>query len=282
MAVINAQDVKKLREKTGAGMMDCKNALEKADGNPEAAERILKEMGLAAVAKRAGKIAEEGRIFTFIGKNSAGILEISCETDFVARNAEFIAKGTQIVTEAVEHDLKADDPKLVDAVTDMATLIKENIQLRRLEIVPVTEREIAAQYIHGDSGKVGVLLKISVGDPALKTNESVLEFAKNLSLHAAAFSPAFLDEASVPADYLKEQESIFRVQAQALDKPENVLQGIVKGKLSKHLKEVCFTEQPFVKDEKRSVLQVAKDLSKEIGTPVALTFYRVYRAGEEL
>lgn len=282
MATINASDVKKLRDKTGAGIVDCKNALTKANGDFDAAERILKEMGLAAVAKRAGRIAEEGRAFTYIGGSAAGIMELSCETDFVARNEDFIAKGSSMIKDAVEHNKTIDDADLQGVTTGLATTIKENIQLRRLEILPVAQNELAVDYIHGESGKVGVLIKLQLGSDQLKTNPKVLEFAKDLSLHAAAFSPAYLNESAVPQSYLQEQESIFKAQAAKMDKPENVLQGIVKGKVAKHLKEICFSDQPFVKDEKRSVSQVAKDLSKEVGGVVELVAYRVYRAGEEL
>ncbi len=282
MAAINAADVKKLREKTGAGILECKNALTKADGDFAAAERILKEMGLAAVAKRASRVAEEGRAFTYVGAKAAGILEISCETDFVARNEDFAAKGKKLVTDAVELGKGADDPELLGVVTDLATTIKENMQLRRLEVLPLADDELAVDYIHGEAGKVGVIVKLKLSSPELKTNEKVLEYAKDLSLHAAAFNPAYLNEKAVPAQYLAEQESIFKAQAANMDKPENVIQGIIKGKIAKHLKEICFSDQPFVKDEKRSVTKVAEDLSKEIGGKVELVDYRVYRAGEEL
>jgi len=282
MATINASDVKKLRDKTGAGIVDCKNALIKANGDFDAAERILKEMGLAAVAKRAGRIAEEGRAFTFIGSSAAGIMELSCETDFVARNEDFIAKGSSMIKVAVEKKKSIDDSELQGVATGLATTIKENIQLRRLEVLPISENEIVVDYIHGDSGKVGVLVKLKLGSTELKTHPKVQEFAKDLSLHAAAFNPTYLNESAVPQAYLQEQESIFKAQAAKMDKPENVLQGIVKGKVAKHLKEICFTDQPFVKDEKRSVSQVAKDLSKELSSLVELIDYRVYRAGEEL
>ena len=282
MATINAADVKRLREQTGAGIIDCKKALEKANGDFQAAERILKEMGLAAVAKRAGRTAEEGRAFTYLGAKAAGILELSCETDFVARNEDFIAKGNAVIQSAVEKGKDTNDPELQSVVTDLATTIKENIQLRRMEILPIASDEAYFDYIHGEAGKVGVLVGLRLSSDQLKTNSKVLEFGKDLTLHAAAFNPPYLNEAAVPKAYLDEQESIFRAQAQNMDKPENVLQGIIKGKLAKHLKEICFADQPFVKDDKRSVSKVAQDLGKEVGGTVELVTFRVYRAGEEL
>ncbi|NCN05924.1 MAG: translation elongation factor Ts [Spirochaetales bacterium] len=282
MAEINASDVKKLREKTGAGIVDCKNALIKANGDFAGAERLLKEMGLAAVAKRAGRSAEEGRAFTYVGKSKAGIMELSCETDFVARNEEFTAKGTKMVTDAVELGKDANDPDLIAVATGLATTIKENIQLRRLETLEIGVNEMVADYIHGESGRVGVLVKLKVSSPELLNNAKVKEYAKDLTLHAAAFSPNYLDETKVPKAYMDEQESIFRAQAAQMDKPDNVMQGIIKGKLAKHLKEICFADQPFVKDEKRSVRKVAVDLGTELGGTIELVDYRVYRAGEEL
>lgn len=278
---VSAADVKALRDKTGAGMLDCKKALEKADGDFEAAERILKEMGLAAVAKRASRIAEEGRVFTNVADGRAGIMEISCETDFVARNAEFASTGTAILAEAVADNKKADDDGILAKVNDLATTIKENLQIRRLEILSAGSDEVIIDYVHGEEGRVGVLVKLATS-AGLASNQKIRDFGKDLALHAAAFNPPYLNESSVPKAYITEQEAIFAAQAEGMDKPAQVIQGIIKGKLSKHLKEICFADQPFVKDEKRSVSKVAEDLGKELGGKVELVDYRVYRAGEEL
>ncbi|KGE73795.1 translation elongation factor Ts [Spirochaeta lutea] len=279
---INAADVKRLREKTGAGMMDCKKALVKADGDFDRAETILKEMGLAAVAKRADRSADEGRVFTYVSPRIAGIMELSCETDFVARNEQFAETGTGMIKDAVESNKNADDAGLQAKATELATTIKENIQLRRLEKMEADATEKIFDYIHGEAGSVGVLVKLRADKAALLSDEQVLTLGKDLTLHAAAFNPPYLNESKVESSYLAEQERIFQAQAANMDKPAQVIQGIVKGKLNKHLKEICFTEQGFVKDEKRSVAQVLKDLSKELGGTIELVDYRVYRAGEAL
>lgn len=279
---ISAADVKKLREKTGAGMMDCKKALNEAGGDFDRAEEILKELGLAAVAKRAGRATEEGRVFSYVSDSAAGILEISCETDFVARNEEFAAKGAELIQTAVEKNLSADADELTTPVAELAATIKENMTVRRLQIIDLSANQLAVDYIHGEAGSLGVLVTLDVSDAALKTNESVITLGKDLAMHAAAFSPMYLNEQAVDPKYLADQEKIFKAQAENMDKPENVVQGIIKGKLKKHLKEICFTEQGFVKDDKRSVNQVLADLGKELGGSISLSNYIIYRAGEEL
>jgi elongation factor Ts len=279
---ISAADVKKLRDKTGAGMMDCKKALNEAGGDFDRAEEILKELGLAAVAKRSGRATEEGRVFTFVGDSGAGIMEISCETDFVARNEEFASTGAELVKDAVEKNLPADDKGLNDRVAELAATIKENMTVRRLEKLSLSDKQVAVDYIHGEAGSLGVLVILDLSDSALKGNEAVISLGKDLAMHAAAFNPLYLNEEAVDAKYLADQEKIFKAQAENMDKPENVIQGIIKGKLKKHLKEICFTEQGFVKDDKRSVNQVLADTGKELGGELKLTNYIVYRAGEEL
>lgn len=279
---ISAADVKKLREKTGAGMMDCKKALNEAGGDFDRAEEILKELGLAAVAKRSGRATEEGRVFTYVGDKAAGILEISCETDFVARNEEFAATGAEIIKDAVEQKLPADDAGLVQRVSELASTIKENMTLRRMATQELSDKQVVLDYVHGEAGSLGVLITLDLSDAALKSNGTVQTLGKDLAMHAAAFSPLYLNEAAVDPAYLADQEKIFKAQAENMDKPENVVQGIIKGKLKKHLKEICFTEQGFVKDDKRSVAQVLADTGKELGGEIKLSAYVVYRAGEEL
>jgi elongation factor Ts len=277
---ISASDVKKLRELTGAGMMDCKKALTEADGDFEKAEKILKELGLAAVAKRAGRSTEEGRVFTYVGSGKAGILEISCETDFVARNEEFAKTGKEIVKVAVEEGLAADSEKLATMVQELASTIKENMSIKRLEIMDVAENELVMDYIHGEAGSVGVLVKVETDTASILSNDAVKTIAHDLALHAAAFNPAYLNEDAVDSAYIAEQESIFKAQAENMGKPENVVQGIIKGKLKKHLKEIAFVLQPFVKDDKKSVQDAVASVGKEAGGSLNLSNYIVYRSGE--
>ncbi|HUX13585.1 MAG TPA: translation elongation factor Ts [Spirochaetia bacterium] len=279
---IRAEDVRKLREKTGAGMMDCKKALGDADGDIAKAEKILKELGLAAAAKRSGRATNEGRVFTRIAGAKAAILELSCETDFVARNEKFVELGEALIGDVIARNPAADDAKLQEKVTEAVAVIKENMSLRRFDLLKVASDELTVQYLHGDAARIGVLVSVKADKPELLADEKVKEFAFDCALHVAAFSPMFLSEADVSEGYRKEQEEIFQVQAKNLGKPENVLPGIVKGKLKKLYSEICLLDQPFVKDDKRSVSKVAEDIGKAAGGKIAVSAFRYYRVGEEL
>ncbi len=279
---ISATDVKALREQTGAGMMDCKKALQEADGNFKKAERILKELGKAAASKRMGRATNEGRIFTVISDEKAGALELSCETDFVARNADFVALGKELAKDMLQEGIAIDDPSVGQRIAEAVSKIKENMAVRRFEKMEVGAHDLAVDYIHGDTGSIGVIAKITVGEAALKSDDRVRSFAFDVALHVAAFNPSYLSAETVDPGYLREQEEIFTTQAKSMGKPETVVEGIVKGKLKKHLSEICLMDQPFVKDDKKSVGAVAKELSKELGSDVSVTSYLYLRVGEEI
>ena len=278
---IKASDVKILREKTGAGLLDCKNALAEADGDFKKAEKALKEQGLAAAAKRIGRATNEGRIFTSVKDYGAAILELSCETDFVAMNENFIKTGEGLIAEVVENKLNSVTPALEQKVTEIIAVIKENMSLRRVRFMPAEANEKVTDYIHG-AGKIGVLVKLKAEKAELFENAQVKEFANDIALHVAAFGPLYLTREKVEASYMKEQEEIFTVQAQNLDKPENVLKGIIQGKLNKHLTEICLMDQGFVKEEKQSVAKILAALSKDAGGKIEITDFAFYRLGEDL
>ncbi|TVR86788.1 MAG: elongation factor Ts [Spirochaetaceae bacterium] len=278
---IKAADVKKLRDKTGAGMMDCKKALAEAGGDFAAAEKHLKELGLAAAAKRGGRATNEGRVFARVGTERAGLLELSCETDFVARNTQFIELGNKIAAEIVDNGIAPDDGRFTEWLNDAISTIKENMSLRRCEILTIDGNSLVVDYVHGDGGSVGVLVKVVVSEAALVTNDEVRQFAFDTALHVAAFGPTYLNEKAVPEAYVSEQKDIFMAQARSLGKPDKVLEGIVTGKMKKHFSEICLLEQPFVKDDKRSVAQVAADLGKSLGGTVTVHEYRYMKTGEE-
>lgn len=275
---IKASMVKELREATGAGMMDCKKALVQAGGDFEKAEKILKELGLAAAKKRDGRATNEGRIFTKIAGNRGIILELSCETDFVAKNKDFIALGEKCLSIINEKNLTEITEDLTLCVKDTIARIKENLILKRFKVIEAKDDELLVDYIHGE-GRIGVIVMLSAGDPSLKDNENVKTTAFDLALHTAAFAPLYLDRNSVDPDYLKEQEEIFLKQAEKLDKPEKVIQGIVKGKVNKHLAEICFVDQGFVRDEKQKVSAVLKNLGKEVGGEINITDFLYYKLG---
>lgn len=277
---IKAADVKKLRDKTGAGMMDCKRALTEAEGDFARAERILKEMGLAAAAKRSDRATNEGRVFTKVDGKQAGILELSCETDFVARNKDFIALGHSMLQKMLSEKLDGDSEEVQSMLQEAIGTIKENMGFRRFSRMTAEDGELIVDYVHGDGGGIGVLVKIKADKPELFENEAVKQFAFDVALHVAAFNPPYLAPETVPEQYRVEQEEIFKKQAESMGKPEKVIDGIIKGKMKKHLAEITLEEQPFVKDDKRSVKQVAKELGTEAGGLIAVSDFLYFRVGD--
>ena len=281
MADISAADVKKLREKTGAGLMDCKKALTEAGGDFAAAEKHLKELGLAAAAKKSGRATNEGRIFTRIEGDKAVILELACETDFVARNETFVKLGHDLAGHIIEKGLNETDDDMQAMVKDTISTIKENMGIRRFKLLEKRDSERFVDYIHGESGNIGVIARLGTEPAEAIDHEAVRQFSFDVALHVAAFNPQFLSPETVDEQYLKEQEEIFLTQAKNMGKPEKVIQGIVQGKLKKHLSEICLTNQAFVKDDKKSLAQVAQEVGKEAGAEVKVLDFAYYSVGQE-
>jgi elongation factor Ts len=285
MAEISAAEVKKLREKTGAGMMECKNALVSTEGDFAKAEKLLKEKGLAALEKRSGRATNEGKIFVKTKNDgSASVLvELLSETDFVARNPEFIELGGIIADKALEKGIGEVTDELSGMVTDLATKIRENMGLKRLCLVKASSNEYLAQYIHGD-GKIGIVVKCESDKPEIFKNEEMKSFIFSLALHIAAFNPTAIDRDKIDSAWLKEQEEIFRVQMEKDEKlkgkPENVLSGILKGKVNKYLSEICLMEQGYVKDEKITVAKAIEECAKKAGAKLAINDYVYYKVGQ--
>lgn len=279
---ISPLDVKKLRDQTGAGFGDCKEALEKANGDFAAAERHLKEKGLAQVAKRAGRSATEGRVFTAVTPSFAAVLEISCETDFVARNSDFVTTGQAILDTLAKTNASAPDTAADTKLKELAVKTKENLSIKTYKTFAIGAGETVVPYIHGE-GRIGVLVKLKTADAAKASDAKVKEFGFDLALHAAAFNPTYLDRTKVDAAWLKEQEDIMRVRdaEQLAGKPDNIVTGIMKGKVDKFLKQISFVDQPFVKDDKLTVTQAAEKLGKEVGTKVELADFIYVAVGAE-
>jgi len=275
---ITANIVKQLRDATGAGMMDCKKALVQAEGNFAKAEKLLKEMGLAAVAKRSGRATNSGRVFTLVGKDKSVILEMACETDFVARNEDFAALGNELCKDVLENGYTVIVPELELKVRDLISKIKENMSLKRFVSIAIPQNGLVANYVHGE-GSLGVIVLLQADNESAISNEKVSAFAFDCALHIAAFTPRYLSSSVVDAEYIQEQTEIFTAQTLALGKPEKVVAGIVQGKLNKHYSEICFLQQPFVKDDSRSVEKVMDDLSKEVGSNLSISSYTFYRVG---
>ena len=277
---IKTQDIKILREKTGAGMMDCKKALTEAGGNPVAAEKLIKEWGLAGVEKRSGRATNEGRVFIKEEGGKVGMVEIACETDFVARNEDFIKSGAVLANLVLRKEASAPDAEMETMIRDMASVIKENITLKRVMFSKAAAGEVLHTYIHGE-GRMGVVVKAKTDKPS---DPAIQAFIHDIALHIAAFQPLFLDRSRVAPTYIAEQQEIFQKQIEGDEKmkgkPANVLEGVVKGKVNKLMAEICLLDQGFVKDEKQPVSKVMIEAGKSAGAALAILDYVVFRVGE--
>jgi len=280
---IKASDIKNLREKTGAGMMDCKKALTESNGDFAAAEKLLREWGMAGVEKRAGRATNEGRIFIAEKDGEIAMVEIACETDFVARNADFIASGSKIAEKALAAKASSATPELENMVKDIASVIKENIALKRVFFLKAGAGEYLHSYTHGE-GRISVVVKAASSSADTFANDKVKAFIHDVALHIAAFNPMFLDQTKPDASWIKEQQEIFAKQVELDEKmkgkPANVIEGILKGKLKKLMAEVCLMDQGFVKDEKMSVSQALEAVKKETGLSFSIVDYTYVKVGD--
>ena len=251
MAITTAL-IKELRERTGAGMLDCKKALEENGGDIEKAIDWLREKGIAKAAKKSGRVAAEGLVFAAVSadRKKGAILEFNSETDFVAKNDEFKTFGEKLVQLSLEHDLTSEDElkafelegkKVEDNLTELIAKIGENMNIRRLKLVS-TDGFIET-YIHL-GGKIGVLLNVS-GEA---TPENV-EKAKGVAMHVAAMDPKYLNSDQVTADDLEREKEIARHQLQQEGKPENIIEKILEGKMRKIYEENCLVNQKYVRDD---------------------------------
>lgn len=260
---ITAAQVKELREQTGAGMMDCKKALTETNGDFDAAAKLLKEKGLAAVAKRAERVTSEGRIFIRQNGNKIAVVELVCETDFVANNADFISSGEKILDMVFEKGYTEANKELSDVLLDFATRTRENMSLNKVQIIEVPKGASSGIYVHSNFKQAAVVIVKG------STDDKVKEFAKDCCMHLVAFTPAYIKQTDVPQSYIDEQKDIFKKQMEQdpkmASKPENVREGILQGKINKHLAEVCFVDQMFVKDDKKSVNAKLAEIGKEVG-----------------
>lgn len=280
---IKASDIKSLREKTGAGMMDCKKALVEAEGDFAAAEKLLREWGMAGVEKRAGRATNEGRIFLAETPSSLSLVEIACETDFVAKNADFIAAGGKIAQRALSAKAAEANAELDAMVKEIASVIKENIALKRVRYFTAKPGEYLHYYAHGESTLV-VVVKAKAASPEAFADEKVKAFIHDVALHIAAFNPMFLDQSKADAAWVKEQEEIFAKQVELdeklASKPAKVIEGILAGKLKKLMADISLMDQGFVKDEKMSVASAMAAVKKASGVDFSIESYSYVKVGE--
>jgi elongation factor Ts len=286
--MVSAQVVKELRERTGAGMMDCKKALSETNGDMDKAVEILRERGLAAAAKKAGRTAAEGVVETYVSEDykHAGIVEFNCETDFVAANEDFttiaknLAKQAAVtsaanIEEFIEEKYIADESMSIkDTVTALIAKLGENMNVRRFEKFSV-EKGAIQSYIHG-GGRIGVLVELS----SEAQNSVLLEVAKDVAMQVAAVNPLFLDRNSVDQETLEKEKEIYRVQALNEGKPEKIVEKMVEGRVQKYYKEVCLVDQVWVKNPDYTITKYLQEKGKEVGAPITITRYARYERGE--
>ena len=270
--MFSASDVKALREKTGAGMLDCKKALDETKGDIDAAIDWLREKGIAKATKKSDRIAAEGLSQIFINQDKAVILEVNSETDFVSRNEEFknfvntlgevlLNNDVKTMEEALE--LQTAEGKVSELITQITAKIGEKISFRRFEVVEKKSEENFGSYLHM-GGKIASLVKISGG------NESV---AKDVAMHAAAMRPLYLNEASVPSEVLEREKEIMRQELLNEGKPADKIENILVGKVRKYYEEVCLENQIFVKAENKET--VGKYLENNGAKLVSMTRFEV-------
>ncbi len=291
MGAITAAMVKALREKTGAGMMDCKKALVEANGDEEKAIEILRKKGLAKAAKKADRNAAEGRVEVYISPDYklGTMAEVNCETDFVAKTDEFIEFTKEIVRTIATNDI-ADVDSLMKTPFGNSTFeeelkvkiakIGENIVVRRIASIKAPENGIVNGYVHA-GGRVGVLVAAACDKP--ETCEAIKDVLRDIAMHIAAMKPLYLNPESVPADVIEKEKEIAREQLLKEGKPENVIDKIIPGKIKKYYQEVCLTEQEYVKAEKKeSVAEALSKAAKAAGGSAKLVDFIRFEVGEGL
>ena len=291
---ITAAMVKELREKSGAGMMDCKKALNETNGNMDEAMEYLRKNGQAKAEKKAARIAAEGIVKIAVKDNTAAIVEVNSETDFVAKNEKFqtyVVKVAEQVLVSNAADIDAfmeeswteDASKTVkDALVEQVAVIGENLKIRRFEKV-VAENGCVVVYIHG-GGRIGVIVEADT----TVVNDAVKEAMKNIAMQIAALNPKYVTRSEISAEYIAHEKEILLAQImndpKESQKPEKVINGMIEGRVNKELKEICLVDQVYVKaeDGKQTVAKYLEAVSKEAGAPVSVKRFVRFETGEGL
>lgn len=286
MAKASIAEIKDLMKATGVGMMDCKKALEEADGDTEKAVTILREKGLATQAKKSGRVAAEGIVTSVVEGNVGAVVEVNIETDFAANNDEFKAFVASVAKTVIEKNpadvdaLKATvisggDKTVEETLQDLFIKIRENMVIRRFQRF----EGVLVPYVHG-GGSIGVMVKLDTDLSA----DKVFEVGKDCALQVAAMNPAYLDEASVPAAVLENEKTIIMAQMaedpKMASKPEQVKAKIAEGKVGKYYSENCLLDQAFVKDDKMTVKQYVDNAAKALGGSIKVVDYVRFERGE--
>jgi len=274
---ITASEVKALRDATNVSMMDCKRALQEAEGDMDKAVKLLRERGMAVAAKKADRVAKNGKISAKVsddGKTGV-MIEVNCETDFVTRNEVFQSFVTELTDKAMDVENPAETFKT--EITAKIAEIGENIILRKSEKF-IAENGAVASYIHM-GGTVGVLVEFGLEKAETAATDGFKELGLDICLHVAAANPAALDRSGIAANLVEDEKALFAKQVEG--KPENIVEGILKGKLNKFYSQICLLEQGFVKEDKISITQLLETKGKELGDTVTIKRYTRWQLGEE-
>ncbi len=278
MEEISASIVKQLRDATNVSMMECKRALQEAGGDLQKATRILRERGMAVAAKKASRAANQGLIVSSLTANAGtgSLVEVNCETDFVARNQNFQTFAADMAVKACSTDASLAE-KEKDTITAKVAEIGENILVRRNIRYQLQGTGLIASYIHL-GGKVGVLIEVNCGKNETTANNTFKDLVKDLTLHIAACSPRYLLSSDVTADEIASEREIYAKQVQ--DKPKQIIDKIVDGKMQKFYSQVCLIEQEFVKEQKTSVKALLAAKAKELSDTISVRRFARYQLGE--
>ncbi len=283
MAEFTAKDVQSLRQRTGVGMMDCKNALSEANGDMEKAIEILREKGIAKAAKKAGRIAAEGLVASKVCGDCGVVVEVNSETDFVAKNKDFSSFVDAIAETILKNDpknleeLKAlkisgGDLTVEKALQEKVLSIGENIQIRRFAKM----NGVLSSYVHG-GGTIGVMVKFETD---LGDRDEFKEYAKNIAMQIAAVSPQYLNSSQIPSEILDKEKSILKKQILDSGKPDNIAAKIVEGRIKKFYKEVCLVDQQYVKDNNLTISQYTDSIASELGGKINIVEFIRMEKGE--
>jgi elongation factor Ts len=282
---ISASDVKALRDRTGAGMMDCKAALIEAKGDAEEAITILRKKGMAQVAKKAGRAMKEGLVGVRLDGNATHgvIAEINCESDFVARTNDFQSLVAAVTSELLGAS-ESDIPALIEAdgaigqkVGAAIAKLGENMAVSRAN--SVGGNGLVGSYLH-QGGKIGVLVELAGVPEGQRSSEDAQRLVREVAMQIAAANPGYATRAEVPADVIEKEKAVYRAQMENSGKPANVIEKIVEGKLGSFYAQTVLAEQPSIRDPKMTVTQVIAEASKALGAPVHVTRFVRYKVGE--
>jgi len=291
MAEISAASVKELRERTGAGMMDCKKALTESNGDMEKAIEYLREKGLAAAAKKAGRIAAEGLVNAYISddKKVGVLVEVNCETDFVAKNPDFqqfandvarlIAEKNPADLDALNAMAMADGKTVAEKITSLISTIGENMTVRRFVRFEAVGEGMVDSYIHM-GGKIGVLIELQTAKAETAGNADFQALVKDLAMQVAAAKPEYITRDKVLASVLEHEKAIYKAQAVNEGKPEAIAEKIMLGRVEKFYKEVCLMEQVFIKDNDKTIAKLIQEANAKLGENIVVSNFARFEKGE--